>query len=110
MVYRIAHRLYKLNIPQLPRIMSEQAHSLTGIDIHPGATIGRRFVIDHGTGIVIGETSKIGDNVRIYQNVTIGALSLPRMPEKTQRAKRHPTIEDDVNCLFRGHDFRRGIP
>jgi serine O-acetyltransferase len=97
MVYRIANRLNKLQIPQLPRIMSEQAHSITGIDIHPGATIGRRFVIDHGTGIVIGETSEIGDNVRIYQNVTIGALSLPPdAGEKLRGAKRHPTIEDDV--------------
>ena len=77
MVYRIAHILHRLSVPQLPRIMSEHAHSATGIDIHPGAAIGKRFVIDHGTGIVIGETSIIGDNVRIYQNVTIGALSLP---------------------------------
>jgi len=74
-VYRIANILHRLEIPQLPRIMSEHAHSITGIDIHPGATIGTRFVIDHGTGIVIGETSIIGDNVRVYQNVTIGALS-----------------------------------
>ncbi|MCP4021549.1 MAG: serine acetyltransferase [Desulfobacteraceae bacterium] len=96
-VYRIANILYKLNIPQLPRIMSEHAHSLTGIDIHPGAKIGERFVIDHGTGIVIGETSVIGNNVRIYQNVTIGALSLPPdAGEKLRGAKRHPTIEDDV--------------
>ena len=97
MVYRIANRLFKLHVPQLPRIMTEQAHSLTGIDIHPGAAIGRRFVIDHGTGIVIGETSEIGNNVRIYQNVTIGALSLPPDAGKKLRgAKRHPTIEDDV--------------
>jgi serine O-acetyltransferase len=97
MVYRIANRLFRLQVPQLPRIMTEQAHSLTGIDIHPGATIGRRFVIDHGTGIVIGETSEIGNNVRIYQNVTIGALSLPPdAGEKLRGAKRHPTIEDDV--------------
>lgn len=96
-VYRVANILYKLNVPQLPRIMSEYAHSLTGIDIHPGATIGKRFVIDHGTGIVVGETSIIGDNVRIYQNVTIGALSLPpNAGEKLRDAKRHPTIEDDV--------------
>jgi serine O-acetyltransferase len=96
-VYRIANILYKLKVPQLPRIMSEYAHSLTGIDIHPGATIGRRFVIDHGTGIVIGETSIIGNNVRVYQNVTIGALSLPPgAGEKLRGAKRHPTIEDDV--------------
>ncbi|MCG8638428.1 MAG: serine acetyltransferase [Desulfobacterales bacterium] len=96
-VYRIAHILHTLNVPQLPRIMSEHAHSLTGIDIHPGATIGDRFVIDHGTGIVVGETSVIGDNVRIYQNVTIGALSLPpNAGEKLRDAKRHPTIEDNV--------------
>ncbi len=96
-VYRIANILHTLKVPQLPRIMSEYAHSLTGIDIHPGATIGKRFVIDHGTGIVIGETSVIGKNVRIYQNVTIGALSLPPdAGEKLRWAKRHPTIEDDV--------------
>lgn len=96
-VYRLAHLMYQLNVPQLPRIMSEHAHSLTGIDIHPGARIGKRFVIDHGTGIVIGETSLIGDNVRVYQNVTIGALSLPpNAGEKLRDAKRHPTIEDDV--------------
>ncbi len=96
-VYRIAHIMHNLNVPQLPRIMSEHAHSLTGVDIHPGAQIGERFVIDHGTGIVIGETSIIGDNVRIYQNVTIGALSLPPdAGEKLRGAKRHPTIEDDV--------------
>ncbi len=96
-VHRIARILYQLDIPQLPRIMSELAHSLTGIDIHPGAAIGERFVIDHGTGVVIGETSVIGENVRIYQNVTIGALSLPRdAGEKLRWAKRHPTIEDDV--------------
>lgn len=97
-VYRIAHALYRLEVPQLPRIMSEHAHSVTGIDIHPGATIGKRFVIDHGTGIVIGETSIIGDNVRIYQNVTIGALSLPPGAGEMMRngGKRHPTIEEDV--------------
>ncbi|MFH2060228.1 MAG: serine O-acetyltransferase EpsC [Pseudomonadota bacterium] len=96
-VYRIAHELHNLKVPQLPRIMSEHAHSLTGIDIHPGAKIGKRFVIDHGTGVVVGETSVIGNNVRIYQNVTIGALSLPPdAGEKLRDAKRHPTIEDDV--------------
>ncbi len=96
-VYRIAHVLHSYKVPQLPRIMSEHAHSLTGIDIHPGASIGERFVIDHGTGVVVGETSVIGDNVRIYQNVTIGALSLPpNAGEKLRGAKRHPTIEDDV--------------
>ena len=96
-VYRIAHELHNLKVPQLPRIMTEHAHSLTGIDIHPGAKIGKRFVIDHGTGVVVGETSVIGTNVRIYQNVTIGALSLPPdAGEKLRDAKRHPTIEDDV--------------
>ncbi|NOX32218.1 MAG: serine acetyltransferase [Deltaproteobacteria bacterium] len=96
-VYRIAHILFNLNIPQLPRIMTEHAHSLTGIDIHPGAEIGKRFVIDHGTGVVVGETSVIGNNVRLYQNVTIGALSLPpNAGKKLRGAKRHPTIEDDV--------------
>ncbi|MCF6249599.1 MAG: serine acetyltransferase [Desulfobacula sp.] len=96
-VYRIAHILHNNGVPQLPRIMTEHAHSLTGIDIHPGANIGERFVIDHGTGIVVGETSVIGNNVRIYQNVTIGALSLPpNAGEKLRGAKRHPTIEDDV--------------
>ncbi|MBT3177398.1 MAG: serine acetyltransferase [Desulfobacula sp.] len=96
-VYRIANILFNLQVPQLPRIMTEHAHSLTGIDIHPGAKIGERFVIDHGTGIVVGETSIVGNNVRIYQNVTIGALSLPpNAGEKLRDAKRHPTIEDDV--------------
>ncbi len=96
-VYRIANILFNLKVPQLPRIMTEHAHSLTGIDIHPGATIGERFVIDHGTGIVVGETSVVGNNVRVYQNVTIGALSLPpNAGVKLRGAKRHPTIEDDV--------------
>ncbi|MCK5096935.1 MAG: serine acetyltransferase [Desulfobacteraceae bacterium] len=96
-VYRIAHILFNLGVPQLPRIMTEHAHSLTGIDIHPGAQIGERFVIDHGTGIVVGETAVIGKNVRVYQNVTIGALSLPPdAGEKLRGARRHPTIEDDV--------------
>lgn len=96
-VYRIAHILFNLKIPQLPRIMTEYAHSLTGIDIHPGAKIGERFVIDHGTGVVVGETSVIGNSVRIYQNVTIGALSLPpNAGKKLRGAKRHPTIKDDV--------------
>lgn len=97
MVYRVAHRLFDFGVPLLPRIMTEFAHSRTGIDIHPGATIGERFVIDHGTGVVIGETTEIGHNVRIYQGVTLGALSLP--PDAGDRfrgKKRHPTIEDDV--------------
>ncbi len=96
-VYRIAHILFNLNVPQLPRLMTEYAHSRTGIDIHPGAQIGEQFVIDHGTGVVVGETSVIGNNVRVYQNVTIGALSLPpNAGVKLRGAKRHPTIEDDV--------------
>jgi serine O-acetyltransferase len=96
-VYRVAHRLFELGVPLLPRIMTEAAHSATGIDIHPGATIGERFVIDHGTGVVIGETTEIGNNVRIYQGVTLGALSLPKdAGEKFRGKKRHPTIEDDV--------------
>jgi serine O-acetyltransferase len=97
MVHRVAHQLFKSAVPLLPRIMSEHAHSITGIDIHPGATIGRRFVIDHGTGVVIGETTEIGENVRIYQGVTLGALSLPpNAGEQYRGKKRHPTIEDDA--------------
>jgi serine O-acetyltransferase len=95
--YRVAHKLFECGVPLLPRIMTEHAHSGTGIDIHPGATIGERFVIDHGTGVVIGETTKIGHNVRIYQGVTLGALSLPKDAGALLRGKkRHPTIEDDV--------------
>ena len=97
MVYRMANVLYKNDVPLLPRIMSEHAHSKTGIDIHPGADIGERFVIDHGTGVVIGETSVIGQNVRIYQGVTLGAHSLPKNAGNSFRGKkRHPTIEADV--------------
>jgi serine O-acetyltransferase len=97
MVYRVAHILYHLDVPLLPRIMTEHAHSRTGIDIHPGAHIGGSFFIDHGTGVVIGQTTKIGDRVRIYQGVTLGALSLPQGAVAHLRAsKRHPTIEDDV--------------
>lgn len=96
-VYRIANRLFRQDVPILPRVMTEHAHGVTGIDIHPGATIGESFVIDHGTGVVIGETAVIGRNVRIYQGVTIGALSLPdNAGEKFRGRKRHPTIEDDV--------------
>ena len=96
-VYRIAHQLYAQGIPLLPRIMTEYAHSITGIDIHPGAQIGENFFIDHGTGVVIGETTIIGKNVRIYQGVTLGALSLPKDAGQRLRGKRrHPTIEDDV--------------
>jgi serine O-acetyltransferase len=96
--YRIAHQLYLKQVPLIPRIMSECAHAQTGIDIHPGARIGERFFIDHGTGVVIGETTVIGNNVKIYQGATLGALSFKR--DKKGRVikgeKRHPTIEDDV--------------
>lgn len=96
-IYRLANILFSLEVPTLPRIMTEHAHSLTGIDIHPGASIGSYFFIDHGTGIVIGETTQIGDRVRIYQGVTLGALSLPRdAGDRYRNVKRHPTIEDDV--------------
>ncbi len=96
-VYRIAHGLFLEEVPLLPRIMTEYAHNKTGIDIHPGAHIGERFVIDHGTGVVVGETTNIGKNVRIYQGVTLGAHSLPREAGNRLRGKkRHPTIEDDV--------------
>ncbi len=94
-VYRLAHVLYTLNVPMLPRIMTEHAHSITGIDIHPGATIGKYFFIDHGTGIVVGETTVIGDNVKIYQGVTLGALST-RGGQDLRGKRRHPTIEDNV--------------
>jgi serine O-acetyltransferase len=97
MVYRVAHKLFEYNVPLLPRIMTEYAHSVTGIDIHPGAEIDESFVIDHGTGVVIGETSNIGQNVRIYQGVTLGALSIPKdSADRYRGKKRHPTIEDDV--------------
>lgn len=95
MVNRIAHELYLLGVPLIPRIMTEYAHTETGIDIHPGATLGKYFFIDHGTGIVVGETAIIGDNVKIYQGVTIGALST-RGGQKLHGKKRHPTIEDNV--------------
>ncbi len=95
-VQRVAHMLYEMDVPMLPRIMTEHAHSLTGIDIHPGARLGRRFFIDHGTGVVIGETTEIGANVRIYQGVTLGALAPDRLVESFRGRKRHPTIEDDV--------------
>ena len=96
-VHRIAHRLWQQQVPLVPRMMSEYAHSITGIDIHPGASIGSSFFIDHGTGVVIGETTSIGKRVRLYQGVTLGALSLPKEEVNRLRgAKRHPTIEDDV--------------
>lgn len=92
-VHRIAHQLHNQKIPTLPRLLSEYAHSKTGIDIHPGATIGERFTIDHGTGIVIGETTIIGNNVKIYQGVTLGALNVNKA---SASKKRHPTIQDNV--------------
>ncbi len=96
-VYRIAHQLRLQKISLMPRIISEYVHGLTGIDIHPGANIGESFFIDHGVGVVIGETSIIGDRVRIYQGVTLGALALPKeIVEQLRGEKRHPTIEDDV--------------
>jgi len=95
-VHRIAHELQRQGVPMLPRIMAEHAHSISGIDIHPGATIGESFFIDHGTGVVIGETTSIGDHVKIYQGVTLGALSLERDPTLVLGTKRHPTIEDHV--------------
>jgi serine O-acetyltransferase len=103
-IYRIAHELYKLKIPLLPRIISEYAHTKTGIDIHPGAQIGNPFFIDHGTGIVIGQTTVIGHSVKMYQGVTLGALAVRKESEGT---KRHPTIEDNVilyagSCILGG--------
>lgn len=92
-IYRLAHFLHSCGVPVIPRIMTEYSHSKTGIDIHPGATIGESFFIDHGTGVVIGETTVIGKNVKIYQGVTLGALSVKK---NLQDKKRHPTIEDDV--------------
>ena len=94
-VYRLAHVLYTLKVPMVPRIMTEHAHSITGIDIHPGATVGEYFFIDHGTGIVVGETTVIGNNVKIYQGVTLGALST-RGGQDLRGKRRHPTIEDNV--------------
>ena len=94
--YRIAHELYLKEVPLIPRIMSECAHSKTGIDIHPGAKISKNFFIDHGTGVVVGETSVIGDNVRFYQGVSLIAISIPKKAQSIKSAKRHPTIEDDV--------------
>jgi len=93
LTYRLTHPLYQLKVPFLPRLMSEYAHSQTGIDINPGATIGESFFIDHGTGVVIGETTVIGNNVKIYQGVTLGALNVKK---SEARMKRHPTIEDHV--------------
>jgi len=94
-IYRIAHELFLLHVPLIPRMMTEYAHGRTGVDIHPGASIGRYFFIDHATGVVIGETSVIGEHVKLYQGVTIGALST-RGGQKLKGVKRHPTIEDNV--------------
>jgi len=94
-VFRLAHELYRLKVPMIPRIMTEHAHSKTGVDLHPGATVGKYFMIDHATGIVVGETTIIGEHVKVYQGVTIGALST-RGGQKLQGKKRHPTIEDNV--------------
>ncbi len=91
--HRLAHRLHQIGVPVIPRLISEYAHQRTGIDIHPGASIGVPFFIDHGTGVVIGETTRIGDRVKVYQGVTLGALSVRK---QDAHAKRHPTIEDDV--------------
>jgi serine O-acetyltransferase len=96
--HRFAHEFQARRVPMIPRIMAECAHNTTGIDIHPGATIGRRFFIDHGTGVVIGETTLIGDDVKLYQGVTLGALSMPRDEAGAliRETKRHPTLENGV--------------
>jgi len=105
-VYRLSHELYKLEVPILPRMMSEHAHGVTGIDIHPGATIGDSFFLDHGTGIVIGETTIIHDNVKIFQGVTLGGIQVKKSMQST---KRHPTIENNVtiyaNATILGGDI-----
>ena len=105
-VYRMAHVLYELGVPMLPRMMTEYAHSLTGIDIHPGATVGKYFFIDHGTGIVGGETTVIGENVKIYPGVTLGALST-RGGQSLRGKRRHPTIENNVT-IYAGASIRGG--
>lgn len=113
-IHRLAHELYKLGVPIIPRVMSELAHSKTGIDIHPGATIGERFFIDHGTGVVIGETCVIGRNVRLYQGVTLGGLSFAKDAggALVKGLKRHPNIEDNVviyaNATILGGDTTIG--
>jgi len=113
-VYRYAHLLYEMNVPLMPRIMCEHAHRLTGIDIHPGARIGRSFFIDHGTGVVVGETTDIGDNVKLYQGVTLGALSFPKdeRGRLIRGHKRHPTVGDNVtiyaNATVLGGQTRLG--
>jgi serine O-acetyltransferase len=97
-VYRVAHELHRLGVPLMPRIMTEWAHTQTGADIHPGAEIGESFFIDHATGVVIGETTRIGNRVKLYQGVTLGALSMPRDAQGNliRGTRRHPTVEDDV--------------
>ncbi|MCX5658163.1 MAG: serine acetyltransferase, partial [Planctomycetota bacterium] len=105
-IYRVAHELWNLKVPLLPRIMTEYAHNETGVDIHPGATIGESFFIDHGTGVVIGETSEIGNRVKIYQGVTLGAISTKGGQDWRGR-KRHPTIEDDVT-IYSGANILGG--
>lgn len=103
--YRIAHELRSMGVPLIPRIMSETAHAETGIDINPGAVIGERFFVDHGTGVVIGETTVIGNDVKLYQGVTLGALSIPR--QKCATVKRHPTLEDEVT-VYAGASIHGG--
>ena len=105
-VYRIAHELFVMGVPLIPRIMTEHAHGLTGIDIHPGATIDKYFFIDHGTGIVIGETTTIGHHVKIYQGVTLGGLST-KGGQAIKGKKRHPDIQDYVTIFFRRFDSGR---
>lgn len=95
-IHRIAHELYLQKVPLIPRIMSESAHSKTGIDIHPGAIIGKSFFVDHGTGVVVGETAEIGNNVKFYQGVSLVAVSIPKDAQSIKDTKRHPTIEDHV--------------
>jgi len=113
-IYRYAHELYQLGVPLMPRIMTEHAHHVTGIDIHPGARIGRSFFIDHGTGVVIGETTDIGNHVKFYQGVTLGALSFPKdeRGRLIRGHKRHPTVGDHVtiyaNAIILGGDTRLG--
>ena len=113
-IFRVAHKLYEMNIPLIPRIMTEYAHKITGIDIHPGATIGRYFFIDHGTGVVIGETTTIGEHVKLYQHVTLGAKSFETAPDGSlvKGIKRHPDIGDHVviyaGATILGGDTRIG--
>ncbi len=113
-IFRIAHKLYEMGVPLIPRIMTEYAHRITGIDIHPGATIGRYFFIDHGTGVVIGETTTIGEHVKLYQHVTLGAKSFETAPDGTlvKGIKRHPDIGDHVviysGATILGGDTRIG--